>query len=273
MRHKTLNYTIFGPFNLDEARALSTSYPWECLPWAWGDRTHLESAGRTAITNAGIVSNTQRSLHGRNESTILYKDINLILCQIEKAPKPYRIMDYLEGYYIIDSKITESFLNGFKILIKNKKEANSELNKFLRKSKTQIKQKIKEEKNITEKNYLLLQKINESKILEEPDYEILENLSSKILSEKKRTLDENMLIRFLKGIYIRNTDMPNNRLGSILYHLGHPVNDYITKAIDESIQLSIFQGPDKDILRQYYYSSLETPEGTDKIIKELFGFD
>lgn len=51
------DFGVIGPFNLEESIALSTSTPHECVPWEWGNKTHLESAGSTCLSLSGEAEN------------------------------------------------------------------------------------------------------------------------------------------------------------------------------------------------------------------------
>ncbi|MCK4968374.1 MAG: hypothetical protein KAS12_04930 [Candidatus Aenigmarchaeota archaeon] len=223
-----MNYALIGPFNLDEARAMSTSYVWECLPCGRGDTTHLESAGRTAITNANILSTNQSSSHGNYESTVRYCGTKIVLCQIEKPsvdiPSLERNFESLKGYYLVESTIVKSFQGGLLKLLDDKCDFESELNRQFRKTRAYVKKKIDElnklEENITDEMKLYLNLIDDSNIFEEPNMVVLENLKLRLKNDLCRCVDKEELSEFLDYVYVGNTRDPEKTKRWVLQHLG-----------------------------------------------------
>lgn len=224
------DFGVIGPLGLEESIALSTSNPRECVPWEWGNLTHLESAGSTCIS---LAKNNEyygcKSKHGNHLSTIIYNKRRIVLCQIDNS----------KGMFVFSRNEANNFVKGFKNLIDEKIDLESALNNELNRIKLELQSEMKME---IEKNPLIpenilseIKIIHESGILKPPNLAIL----SKIKKQEYPTywISKEYLEQFIKSFY-------EKRLGGIihtgitLYHLGLPTDHLIKKALDEQIEIS-----------------------------------
>lgn len=221
-------FGIIGPFNLEESIALSTSNPHECVPWEWGNKTHLESAGSTCLS---LGRNGKyygcHSQHANNLSTVVYKKIPVVLCQVDNA----------KGMFIFSRNKAKNFVKGFENLVNNKIDPESTLNKEHNKLKNELLLELNTEitNPLAPKKILAeIETIRHSGILKPSNPEIL----SRIKAQKYPTLwiSKDDLEQFIKMFY-------GDHLGGIihtgiaLYHLNLPTDHLIKSALDEQITI------------------------------------
>lgn len=222
------DFGVIGPFSLEESIALSTSVPCECVPWEWGNKTHLEGAGSTCLS---LGKNGKyygcHSQHANNLSTVIYKKIPVILCQV----------DNVKGMFIFSRNEAKSFVKGFENLVNNKIDPESALNKEHNKLKNEL---------LLELNTEITNPLAPKKILSEIEYihhsGILKPSNPEVLSRIKKQkyptcwVLKNDLEQFIKMFY-------NGHLGGIihtgiaLYHLKLPTDHLIKSALDEQITI------------------------------------
>ncbi|MFZ2970604.1 MAG: hypothetical protein WA063_05640 [Minisyncoccia bacterium] len=232
------DFGMIGPFNLEESIALSTSDPHECVPWEWGNRTHLESAGSTCLSHGKRKYYGCRSSHPNRLSTVIYYKIKTVLCQIDDS----------KGMFVFDRSEAERFISGFNHLLEDKIDPKSALSKELEKLRIELRTEIRAEigKNpfIPKSILSKIKTIYESGILEPPNLKILE----RIKKQKYPTcwISKEDLERFIKLFY-------GGRLGGVihtgmaLYHLRLPTDHLVKSAQNEQLAIVRLYRGDSDL--------------------------
>lgn len=242
-----MSYSIIGPFDIEEGLALSAANPKECIEHGWGHMTYLESAGSKGLALGGF-DDLKRcsSKHGGSDiSTILYYDVPVVLCQIDYRQKS----NFLKGFYICSSDVTENFLGGLERLIDIKSDSNSELNINMNEAREELKQRIESLPNLEPR---VKQSIVNSGILE-PSHiykDELESARGKIFA---KNVDERGLLDFIYEFYNKDMSDRNRHICHALYHLGIPIDDDIKEAaIKETLDsLSGIYSDDEDGRRRF----------------------
>ncbi|VVB60197.1 Uncharacterised protein [uncultured archaeon] len=238
--------TLFGPYNLNEARAISISDPVDCTYWK--SRTHLEDAGVGALHLAGIKKAGCRSHHfGGEISTITYRGAKIVQCNIDNA----------EGAYICSDKLAPVFSKGLDLLIEEKLNPESEINKRLSEGRKMVEEGLKSAIMDADE----LSKIKQSAIFELIDEPALRGMKKKCIP---KYVSETELIDFIEGFYHPNLAGRNVNIGMVLYYFSLPVGHLIEPAIKEQI----------DIFRTY--NSLDDPKVWENCLRQnpeelLFG--
>lgn len=229
---------VIGPFDLEESIALSTSNPHECVPWEWGNRTHLESVGSSCLSYEERKYYGCRSSHANRLSTVIYRQTKTVLCQI----------DNLKGMFVFDRSEAKRFISGFDHLLEDKIDPKSALSQELAKLRLELETEIKIE---IEKNPLIPPKIlseintiHESGILRPPNLEILERIKKQ--KYPSYWISKEDLQRFIKIFY-------GGRLGGVihtgiaLYHLGLPTDHLVKNAQNEQLAIVRLYRGDSDL--------------------------
>ncbi len=217
-------YAIFGPFDLQEARALSTSDPMECTPFAWNDKTHLESVGQSCLNYGGMKYQKGHSRHsshhfGGKFSTIIYNDVRMVLCQLDDT----------SGIYACEVPIDSIFLRGFDELLAQKKNPESGLNNALDKRRLELRKRVEAEPN---KSHPWILKIKESGVMERSNQKLLDAVKAKREPEYFTESELKSLIEkfYDVGIFGRYTHM-----GMALRHLGISTAHLVKDAKEEQL--------------------------------------
>lgn len=239
-----MDYAIFGPFNFEEAVAITTCDPLE-VPF-WKTKTYLEDAGSSALNFGGVKARC-RSDHFADNSTVKYRPVKMILGQIDEP---------LKGFYVCSEKAATIFSKGFNKLIDEKLNPKSKLNEGLNKRRQVLEEEIKKSSD-TE----IINKIKLSEILDTVDRNILHNLRKKSNPSYK---SEAELIKFIEDFYPKNLLGRYTYIGQILFYFNLPVNYLIKPAIKEHIEFAKKIGRHKNIefLEEYFKKDSE---------KRLFG--
>jgi len=213
-------------FDLKESVALSTSDPMECTPWAWKNRTHLESVGASCISfgsnrHFGNRHFGHTSSHGGGKlSTVIYKKRPIVMCQI----------DDFKGIFICYKTEVPNFSKGLNKLIEEKMDPESRLNKELNGLRLELRKEVDKYPN---QDSLEIKWIKKSGILEDIDAETLEKIKGKEnpsvwLSNKNL---ENFIKLFYDGYLGKIT-----HTGIALYHLKLPTDHLVKESQQEHLE-------------------------------------
>ncbi len=208
-------------FSLKESVALSASDPRECIPWAWKNRTHLESAGAYCISFGGNRHFGHTSSHGGGKlSTVIYKKRPIIMCQI----------DDLKGILICHKSEAINFSKGLNKLIEEKMNPESQLNKELHELRLELRKAVDE---YSDQDSSKIRWIKKSGILEDIDTETLEKIRNK--KNPSAWLSSKNLENFIKLFYIGNLGKITHT-GRALYHLKLPTDHLVKESQQEQLE-------------------------------------
>jgi len=219
-----MKYSVFGPFNLYDARAISVSDPMECVPFEWGDRVHLEDVGTRCLFLGGDEKNGAESYHfGSELTTIKYKNGDTILCQINNP---------LSGVYVCSEEKTPIFSRGFEKLLEEKSNPESEINKALNERKMELRRRMDLRRKIgpliKDKSYS--QQIEQSGIFDIVDANIFLSLRSRT---NPNYLSEVELIKYLEDFYTPHLFGRITHIGMALYYFHLPIEHLVKSAKEE----------------------------------------